>query len=184
MPEAKRVVEYLIDNPHIWAGARISASSSHFGIKRAPIFGIPFKSGLKEALSSNSSFNKAMYQRPDWKIIEGHAVVGSLLAHTSSSEDLVEFEAWQLLDATTETFYIHAIFDRRAAELIHLDGATMHHSNEEKSLIVIHGSKIKGSHYTKHFRLDGNFSIKVAEDIMDLYLPLDDLTEEFLQSIR
>ncbi len=135
-------------------------------------------------MDSNVSFNKAMYQRPDWNVIQEHAIVGTLLAHTSSSDSLVEFEAWQILDATTETFYIHAIFDKLTAVLIHLDGATMDHSPEEKSLIAIHGSKIKGSHYTKHFRLDGKFSIEIAEDIMDLYLPLDDLTEEFLQNIR
>jgi hypothetical protein len=182
-PEVNGVFGYLTTNKNLWHAARISVSNSRLGMKRAPIFGIPFRLGLQEALMSNESHIKAVYQRDDWELIQGHAVVGSLVAHTSSSPDIVEFEAWQILDITSESFYIHAIISKETGLICHLDGATMHHSAEEKTLIASRGKKIRGAAYKKHFRIDGSFHIHVAEELMELYLPLDDLTEEFLQSI-
>lgn len=126
---------------------------------------------------------KAVYQRKDWQLLQGHAIVGSLVAHTSSSSDLIEFEAWQLLDITSETFYVHLIIRKETGLICHLDGATMHHSPEEKSIIAKDAIKIKGNEYKKHFRIDGNFKINIAEKLMELYMPLEDLTDEFLQRI-
>jgi len=183
-PEARSVFEYLAANPDLWRSSRLSVSDSGRGMKRAPIFGVPFREGLYAALASPKSHIKALYQRDDWEVIKGHAVVGTLVAHTSSSADLVEFEAWQLLDMTSETFYMHAILNREYRMVVHLDGATIHHSLEEKSFIAKNARKIKGAGYKKHFRIDGSFSIKIAEDLMDLYLPLDDLTDEFLQYVN
>jgi len=183
-PEAKSVFGYLSTNKYLWEVARISVSNKHIEMTRAPIFGIPFRRGLQEALLNRDILVKAVYQRPDWQLIQGHAVVGSLVAHTSSSSELVEFEAWQIFDMSSETFYVHAIISKGTGLICHLDGATMHHSPDEKAIIAAYGKKIKGNAYKKHFRIDGSFQIHVAEKLMELYLPLDDLTEEFLQIIN
>ncbi len=182
-PEAKSVFRYISANNNLLHASRISVNDKHITMKGAPIFGIPFRRGLQEALMTKKSHLKAVYQREDWQLIQGHAVVGSLVAHTSSSLDLVEFEAWQILDITSKTFYIHAIISKETGLICHIDGATMHHSPKEKNIIAAYGKKVKGTGYKKHFRIDGSFQINIAEDLMELYLPLDDLTDEFLQSI-
>ena len=66
----------------------------------------------------------------------------------------------------------------------HLDAATMLHTESERAEIAAKARKIKGESYTKHFRLDGSFSVAVAEALMDLYFPVESLTQEFLDALR
>lgn len=48
-PEAKSIFDYLITDDKLWNAARISVSDTDRRMKRAPIFGIPFRQGLQEA---------------------------------------------------------------------------------------------------------------------------------------
>lgn len=179
-PIAHEVAKYIRNNKDLWDIARFRIQEYEPIMARAPIFGVSFEQGLKIISGRKQGIVKSMYQRNDWKNIKGHAVVGSLLTHITYANHCITFEGWQLFDIDGETFYIHGEIDISKEIFTHLDGATMFHPIEDKSKLISHGSKIKGSHYVKHFRLDGAISMDYAIDIMRIYLPLEDLTEEFI----
>jgi hypothetical protein len=180
-PECRGVAPYLLDNPSLWDLARIRLNRSDIRMKAAPVIGVSFSKALEVALRATYGFQKSMYELPDWAVYKGKAVIATMVAHTSASSRLVELEAWQLLDISDETFYVHCIIDKSEASVIHLDGATISHSKTERDEIRKRGCKIKGDSYQKHFRLDGKISITAAVTIMNLYFPLHPLTKEFLE---
>lgn len=183
-PTASRVAEYVFQDAKLWNTARFLVSLKDIIRGRAPVFGVPFERGLQEITNQKRGVVKSIYQRPDWQYLQGHAVVGSLLTHITYSEEVITFEAWQFLDVDGETFYMHGQIDGSRGIFLHLDGAIMYHAPEEKEQVIAHGRKIKGQRYEKHFRLDGEISMSNAVEIMRLYLPLVDLTEEFLETIE
>ena len=125
----------------------------------------------------------SMFQVPEWTKYQGKAVIATMLAHTSATSDSVEFQAWQFLDISDETFYVHAIIDKASKSVTHLDAATMAHTQDQRAEIMANACKIKGASYTKHFRLDGSFSVMAAVILMDLYFPVEPLTQEFLGAL-
>jgi hypothetical protein len=102
-----------------------------------------------------------MYCRDDASYISDNRLgfLGSLVAHVSrkmeDNDVRITLEAWETISAGPETFYIHGIFSSVQKVWIHLDGATMNHSDYQKGLLFNKGNKTKGTNYAKHFRLDG-----------------------------
>lgn len=182
-PECRGVTEYLLADGHLWEIARVRLNRADIRQKRAPIIGVSFSEALKKALSCHGALQKSMFQLPDWTTYKGKAVVATLVAHTSEALSSLEFQAWQFLDVSDETFYIHAMIDKGRSFVSHIDAATMNLTQSERDEIAMHGNKIKGLQYTKHFRLDGRISIAAAENLMNLYFPVQPLTREFLKAI-
>lgn len=183
-PQCGGVVDYLTPKPALWRGARLRFTKDHYRMKRAPIIGVPFSRAFEEAKSISSGLQKSMFEDPNWTNYQGKAVVATMLAHTSATRTAIEFQAWQFLDVSTETFYVHAIIEKASEQVIHLDGATMIHSDEQHYEIRSFARKLKGDGYTKHFRIDGEFDVSAAKDVMDLYFPIQTLTKEFLDAMQ
>jgi hypothetical protein len=181
-PECRGVTEYLLAYGHLWEAARVRLNRVDIRQKRAPIIGVSFSEALKKALSNQGPRQKSMFQLPDWTRYKGKAVVATLVAHTSEGSSSLEFQAWQFLDVSDETFYIHAMVDKGLSFVSHIDAATLSLTQSERDEIAVHGNKIKGQLYTKHFRLDGRISIAAAENLMNLYFPVQPLTREFLKA--
>lgn len=182
-PECRGVVCYLLQHPYLWKHSRLRYNRSDIRRKGAPIIGVPFSKALIRALKNGNGLQKSMYEIPDWTFYRNKAVIATMLAYTAGSLDNVEMQAWQFLDISDETFYIHCIIDRITQKVIHLDGATMCHTKDQRNDIRRGASKIKGALYRKHFRLDGEIEIDQAIALMDLYFPIQPLTEEFLEYI-
>lgn len=182
-PECRGVVDYLRKDEKLWHVARLRFNHVDIGQKRAPIIGIPFGHALRQAYKRSSGLQKSMFCEPEWTKYRGKAVIATMVAHTTATATNVEFEAWQFLDVSNETFYVHAILDKESTTVTHLDGATMQHTEQQRAEIAAKACKIKGEYYTKHFRLDGSLSVIVAEAIMDLYFPVQPLTQEFLDAM-
>lgn len=183
-PECRGVVDYLFQNKNLWSIARLRFNNFDTRHKRAPIIGVPFGQALKQAYQRPFGLQKSMFQVDDWTKYQGKAVIATMLAHTSTTASHVEFQAWQFLDVSDETFYVHAIIGKKTKSVEHLDAATMLHNEGQRTEIVAKARKIEGKSYTKHFRLDGSFSVTVAEALMDLYFPVESLTQEFLDPLR
>jgi hypothetical protein len=182
-PECRGVTEYLASDSALWQAARIRVNRVEVRQKRAPIIGVPFGNALTKSLSSHGALQKSLFQVPDWTRYKGRAVIATLLAHTKQAASFIEFQAWQFLDISDETFYVHAHIDKNLSFVSHIDAATQLHTTEERQQISCRGERIDGKQYTKHFRLDGRLSVSVAEDLLNLYFPVQPLTEEFLHAI-
>jgi len=183
-PECRGIVDYLLQRKNLWSAARLRFNLSDIRQKRAPIIGVPFGRALRKACENPSGSQKSMFEVRDWASYKGRAVVATMYAHVQVTSASVKFEAWQFLDISAETFYVHTVLDRNAKFVTHIDGATMLHTECQHTKIKDEAIKIKGDSYTKHFRLDGSFSIDVAEALMDLYFPVQPLTQEFLTSTQ
>lgn len=183
-PECRGVVEYLRKDEKLWSAARLRFNHVDIRQKRAPIIGVPFGRALRQAYESSSGLQKSMFCEQEWTKYRGKAVIATMVAHTMATASNVEFQAWQFLDVSNETFYVHAIIDKASTTVTHLDGATMQHTELQRAEIAAKACKIKGTCYTKHFRLDGHFSMIVTEAIMDQYFPVQSLTQEFLEAMN
>jgi hypothetical protein len=183
-PECRGIISHLLKDRKLWGISRIRFNRTDIRMKRAPIIAVPFSKALGIAIQSPYGFQKSMYQVPNWTIYAGKAVIATMLAHTSASHELVELEAWQFLDVSNETFYVHCIIDKKKRCVIHFDGATMIHTEAQRNQIQHEAAKIKGEGYQKHFRLDGEIIIDTAAILMDLYFPAQTLTREFLDILK
>ncbi|WP_155420316.1 hypothetical protein [Burkholderia cepacia] len=183
-PECRGITEYLLSDITLWNGARLRVNRVDVRLKRAPIIGIPFSQALARALLSHGRVQKSMFHVPDWTLYQGKAVVATLLGHTKERDSFIEFQGWQLLDVSDETFYVHAQIDKSLSFVSHLDGATQLHTAEERQQILSRGERVDGRQYTKHFRFDGHLPISTAKDLLNLYFPVQPLTQEFLNVIR
>lgn len=154
-PECRGVVDYLLQHHELWNLSRLRYNRSDIRKKTAPIIGIPFSRAIDSALQGQRRFQKSMYEIPNWTLYKDKAVIATMVAHTASSEDLVEVEAWQLLDISDETTYVHCIVDKDSKSVLHLDGATIFHTRTQRDEIRNRACKIKGTKYEKHFRIDG-----------------------------
>lgn len=182
-PECRGVTDFLLADRALWQVGRIRINRADIRMKRAPIIGVPFAQALTVALSSGGKLQKSLFQVPEWNRYKGKAVVATLLAHTKEHGSFLEFEAWQFLDISDETFYVHAQIDKSLSFVLHIDAATQLHTAQERQRIAANGERIEGQQYTKHFRLDGKLPIAAAENLMDLFFPAQPLTREFLNAI-
>jgi len=190
-PLAIGVAEYLRNRQELWNCAQVRAASKKVTMRRACLFGVQFERAL-ELLSKDftkESICKTLFCRDDASFVTQSSlgIVGSLLAHASRSRQgkdlLITLETWEIKDAGSETFYIHGIFSTNQQAWIHLDGATMDHSEEEKKTMFNLGTKAVGINYAKHFRLDGAISTIDVVNIVNAFLPLDDLTPQYMQKL-
>lgn len=182
-PECRGVTDFLLANRALWQVARIHINRVDVRLKRAPIIGVPFSQALTAALCSGRQRQKSLFQVQDWTHYKGKAVIATLLAHTKKKRYFLEFEAWQVLDISDETFYVHAQIEESLGFVLHIDAATQLHTAEERQIMTVKGERVRGQQYTKHFRLDGELAIPVAETLMNLFLPVEPLTHEFLAAV-
>lgn len=190
-PLAIGVLEYLKCHQHLWECAQIRVGTNKVDIRRAPVFGVPFEKALSLLRQDrcHETIIKSMFRRDDASSIVASniGILGDLVAHASrvrEDDDLrITLEAWELTNIDAESFYIHGIFSTTQNAWIHLDGATINHSSEEKLLIFRQGRKAKGSNYVKHFRLDGFLSTNDVINTANAFLPLDELTSEYMQEL-
>jgi hypothetical protein len=189
-PRVQRVFDYLRDRKDLWEVAQIKVHTDEYGLLGAPIFGVPFDVALSllSEYNSSQSIVKSMFQRTDDKSLFDArlGVVATLVAHLSRSrpntadEVLLSLEAWEIMNVDAETFYIHGLFSIEKRCFIHLDGATMFHDDSGKQFLFQQGNKVKGYNYRKHFRLDGVLDINTVKDLVTAFLPLEDLTTEYV----
>lgn len=174
---SKPVADYLHNKNDLWMNASIRVVSGLGITGRAPLYGVNFQKAVNEALKKG--FIKSQFYLPA-KVNDIY--YSNLLLHVNrrkeSNGSIIQLQAWQYCIDLEEVFYIHAESKDFNFTVHHLDGAKIYmHKSDVAQLFTI-GNKIKGDHYEKQFRLDGNIPIKDFYEIIKRYLPIEELVNE------
>ncbi|QSX37813.1 hypothetical protein [Shewanella sedimentimangrovi] len=124
---------------------------------------------------------KSTYQRVDLVEKEQIGVVGTLVAHLEKIEHCVKFECWELFNAESNIFYAHGEFNLDEDIFTHLDGSTIFYTREEIHKLMSQHIISRGVKSHKLFRLDGRILRSEASELLNKFLPLEDLSCEYLE---
>ncbi|TKF13688.1 hypothetical protein FCV43_19910 [Vibrio genomosp. F6] len=180
-PNATSVFDGLISSDRLTAISKIRCLERDIRMKRAPIFGVPFIEAFKKIQSLGDTRVQSSYQRADWTELSKVGVVGTLVAHIEKIEHCVKFECWELFNLDSDLFYVHGEIDLESGVFTHLDGATIYYSKDEIEALMYRHIVSRGVKQDKLFRLDGSFSFEEGHAIMQKFLPLEDLSCEYLE---
>lgn len=183
-PCITEVLDYLFPNTHLWSQAAIRVLQRDSSMKGAPIYGPNFRRAIEIALKERFVKSKFQVSKPEH--FRGKGLLADILVHLGrtkeeNGESFLELQAWETLDASEEVFYIHARMTEAADLFVHLDGAIIYFTSESKRQLFAKGKKIKGSSYEKQFRLDGRIAPNEAFEIINAYLPIDELSSEYFE---
>lgn len=175
--ENDQVVDVLIEYPLLWdqAALRLNFTPSING--SALMFGIPFQDAVEIALARG--YVKSQFYFPNQEM---HGLHKTLLLHLNRTQDkrgvLIQLQAWHYTPGDNYAYYVHALSPDFKNQIYHLDGATIFFTESELNVLLIESKKIKGAKYTKHFRLDGSFSIDHMHSIVRSFFPCVELYDE------
>ena len=180
-PKVRSVFDYFIDNESLKNISKIRFIEHHIDMKRAPIFGVPFVEAFNKIKLSGNRKVQSSYQRTDWAEKEKFGVMGTLVAHIEKIEHCIKFECWELFNVDSDIFYVHGEIDLHDEVFTHLDGATISYTKEEMDKLMHQKSISRGVKKDKLFRLDGKISFADGSNILNMFLPLEDLSCEYLE---
>lgn len=107
-----------------------------------------------------------------------------MLVHLHNVEDkrgrLLQLEAWQYTPGNEFAYYLHALSSDFESQIVHFDGAIIRYSGRDLDILLLETKKVKGSHYEKYFRLDGQFNIDDMHTLATAFLPGEQLYNEAL----
>ena len=188
-PKGSGVVTILRERPDLWQIAKLRLCSTHWVGGSLPLFGVPFDVALRKMLAiqrPNENPVKWVARRMDASYLESNraGIVASMVAHVSFDRSAtgteITLEMWQIPNIEAETYYIHGIFLPSQCCFVHLDGATMYHDEDAVELLFAQGKKTKGYQKEKYFRLDGLIAVDDVRKLGAAFLPLEDLSAEYL----
>lgn len=179
VPESDFVSDTLVARPELWdqAAIRLNYFPSIWG--SAPVFGVPFHRAIDIAMKAGHT--KSKYYLPDAPLEGGYE---SLLLHLRKVDDargkLLQLEAWQYRPGNDFAHYLHALSPDFESQVVHLDGATIRYSGLDLDTLLLETKKVKGTHYQKYFRLDGQVSLDDMHALAGAFLPGGQLYNEAL----
>jgi hypothetical protein len=177
------VVPLLARDTTLWSNSAFEVSAMPSITARIPIFGVPLGRALSEVIKRG--LQKSRYALPAGTYDPQGGFAADLLVfvglNLQSSPDLREIQVWEDVRGSTEVFYAHSIVSVSSMTVRHLDGATIHFSDDQKDELFNKGRKLKGQSYKKHFRIDGSFDLSLGIDLMKAYFPIEELTTEALE---
>ena len=182
-PCVRSVFNYLIEIDSLKKISKIKFHERDIRIKRALVYGVPFVEAFNKIRSSDSSKIKSSYQRSDWTEVGKSGVVGTLVAHIEKLEHCIKFECWELFNVDNDIFYVHGEIDLKKDVFTHIDGATIYYTKEEIDKLMYQSSISRGVKKDKLFRLDGEIPFSDGSNILNMFLPLEDLSCEYLEVI-
>ncbi|MCE1238631.1 MAG: hypothetical protein LWW83_01730 [Azonexaceae bacterium] len=177
--ESALVTDALVRRPDLWAQAAIRLTYCPTIWGSAPQFGVPFRRAIEVALKTGHT--KSKYYLPETYLEGGYK---SLLVHLRTVEDkqgeLLQFEAWQYTPGNEFAHYLHAMSPDFTSQIVHFDGAVIRYSGRDIDTLLLETKKVKGSHYEKFFRLDGQFEIDDMHTLAIVFLGSEQLYNEAL----
>jgi hypothetical protein len=171
------VVDVLVKYPQLWdqSALRLSFAPSING--SIQMFGVPFQRAVEIALARG--YVKSQFYYPDQG---AHSLYKTLLLHLNRTQDnrglLIQLEAWHYTPGDKYAYYVHALSPDFKDQIYHLDGATIFFTESDLNVLLMGSKKIKGTRYTKYFRLDGSFSVDQMHSIVRSFFPCLELYDE------
>jgi len=182
-PHIKPILSMLLEEKTN-LNVSIKVVSSELGLKRICIYGVPFESVVTKALHNGETI-KSRFTLTNPESYEGVGLVTDLIVHVTSfiinRERRLTVNSWTPLGDDGEVFYIHAHYWPDRQLFSHLDGAVIRFLPEEVKSLVDKGLKIKGQAYEKQFRMDGSITAKEAYQVVRLFLPGEEIVDEYFE---
>jgi hypothetical protein len=176
-PENQGVVNYLIDKDNLWDQSKIRLCGMPVICGAAPQFGVPFRRAIEIAMK-RGSMTSCFFKPETQKGLRCSKLVIKVAEVEDKRGDLIQLEAWQFAPDSNFAHYLHALSADFDTHVCHFDGATIHYSDGDLETMLASGRKIKGDEYTKHFRIDGQISVKDMHRIVAAFLPAKELYDE------
>ena len=180
--ELKKFIQLVKTDFYIWKNLKLKVQEKKNTCRSsAPIVNIPFDKAIELIISGKRSVS------PRFRIDIEYSkdkIFGILFANFRKNNELIDFQLWQIyrLDDKTmdiPTNYIHGIYNSKENVFIHFDGALILHDENARQEIEKGCIPEKRYPYTKLFRLDCNIEKEIAKKMMNVYLPVEELNEEF-----
>jgi len=180
--ELHNLVAFIRKYPFLWENLKLKLEKKTRTVRSsAPIVNIPFDKAIDLIISGKRNLS------PRFRIdieYSKNAIFGILLANFKKVNSQIYFQLWQIYridqnDIDIPTNYIHGIFDIQENCFIHFDGALIMHDEESRRKIEQGIIPEKNFPYLKLFRLDCRIEKDIAKTMMAIYLPVEELNEEF-----
>ena len=174
---------YLKENSYLWKNLKLKLEKKKYtSSSSAPIVGVSFDKAIEIIISKEQNPISPRF-RLDLEYSES-SICGTLFSNFRKNKEEINFELWQIYhldkeDIDIPTNYIHGIFDIKQDCFIHLDGALILHTEDDRKLIEQGLIPPKKAPYCKLFRLDCNLNKDLVKEMMSLYLPIEELSQEF-----
>ncbi len=181
--ELGNLVLFLRDNDYLWKNLKLKLEKKkNISTSSAPIINIPFDKAIEIIISKKQNPVSPRF-RLDLEYSES-SICGTLFSNFRKNKETINFELWQIYHLDNEdieipTNYIHGIFDIENDCFIHFDGALIYHSQKDRELIEQGKIPTKKALYCKLFRLDCNLDKDLVKKMMSIYLPIEELSQEF-----
>lgn len=178
--QIENVVEYLYDNSLI-NNSKIKLTSRHsIHSGRAPIINIKYDKMFKKIVNEKKSITAYFYSEENKDFEKG--VYADFFVLGTYKSNKIQFELWQIINDGTELFYSHFIKDLSLNTFTHFDLAN-HIKSPESNIEDLLNKKIKPNitKKIKWFRNDNNFSEQQIFEITELFFPLDQVFNEFIE---
>lgn len=178
--QLSHVVELLVQDESLWKGSALDVAVMPSIIGRMTIFGVPLGRAFNQAIKRGLSKSRFILQDNNYDHQRGFPADLLLFVglDSKSQSDIREIQVWEDVRGSSEVFYAHAILSVASYSVQHLDAATIHFNDQQKADLFNRGQKLKGESYRKHFRVDGQFPLTTAIELMQAYFPIDELTSE------
>ena len=184
--ELQNLVSFLKEKRHLWNNSRLFLQKKRYSSKSAaPIHYISFDQALDLILNQKKETSQTRF-RID-KEYSRDEIGGTLFADFRKDENEINFQLWQIYHINNEyieipTHFIHGIYNTDEEYFKHFDGALISHNKEYRDKIEQGIIPPKDSdNYMKLFRLDGIITNEEAKEMMSIYLPIEELNQEFLE---
>jgi hypothetical protein len=181
--ELRNLVSYLKNNNYLWQNLKLKLEKNKYtSSSSAPIVGVSFDKALEIIISKKQNPVSPRF-RLDMEYSRS-AIYGTLFADFRKNDREIVFQLWQIFhlnkeDINIPTSYIHGIFDIQGECFTHFDGALIFHSPDDRKSIENGLIPPKKAPYYKLFRLDCRIEKDIAKEMMSIYLPIEELNDEF-----
>jgi len=181
--ELTNLVSYIKANDYLWKNLKLKLEKKkNISRSSAPIINISFDKAIEIIISKKQNPVSPRF-RLDLEYSKS-SICGTLFANFRKNGDEINFELWQIYhlnkeDINIPTNYIHGIFNIEQDKFIHFDGALIIHTENDRQLIQQGQIPPKRAPYCKLFRFDCNLNKDLVKQMMSIYLPIEELNEEF-----
>ncbi len=179
--EIENIIDFLKEDSYLWSISKLFLEKKREGTwsrSGAAIVGVPFSKAL-EVMIEGKREGYSLFSLDDFT--DEGLPTGSLCAYYEKRNNGIIFQLWEIvLPFDMPAYYIHGIYNIQSRFFSHFDGAMIDLDEPtKKKLLYSPHIPNKKSDYKKLFRLDGEISVDSALQLMNCYLPIEQLSIEY-----
>ncbi len=179
--EIENIIDFLKEDSYLWSISKLFLEKKREGTwsrSGAQIAGVPFSKAIEEMIKGKRE-GYALFSLDNFT--EEGLPTGSLCAYYEKRNTTIVFQLWEIvLPFDMPTYYIHGIYNIKSCIFLHFDGALIEIDRPTKQK-MLHRPLIPSKKFDRQklFKLDGEIPVDKAMQLMDCYLPVDQLSIEY-----